>query len=174
MKKSLTRSTGFWLLPVLSLASAGVGGWLISGQIGTMTTTLLAGTATGVEVYVGQSLVVVGAALLGAGVLGLLLTFALVAVQAMLPAPAPVIVEPIDWTAEAATPVDAEASSIADAAIPAQAAGSATPVGEAEPAKVPASVPAVETPSNALAVDEDEDQKGSSGSIATATKISVK
>lgn len=171
MKKSLTRSTGFWLLPILSLASAGVGGWLISGQIGTMTTTLLAGTATGVEVYVGQSLVVVGAALLGAGVLGLLLTFALVAVQAMLPAPAPVVVEPIDWTAESATRADDEASSIADAAIPAQAAESVEPV-EAEPVEVSASATAVETPSDAPIVDED--QKGSSGSIATATKISVK
>ena len=65
MNKSLTRSIGFWLLLVLALASTAVGGWLISGQIGTMTTTLLDGTATGIEVYVGQSLVVVGAVVLG-------------------------------------------------------------------------------------------------------------
>ncbi|WP_181164194.1 hypothetical protein [Microbacterium foliorum] len=89
MNKSLTRSIGFWLLLVLSLASAGIGGWLIAGQIGTMTSTLLDGTATGIEVYVGQSLVVVGAALLGAGVIGILVAVALSAVQAILPSPAP-------------------------------------------------------------------------------------
>ncbi|MER7448318.1 hypothetical protein [Microbacterium sp. NPDC097977] len=100
MNKSLTRSIGFWLLLVLSLASAAVGGWIIAGQLGTMTSTLLDGTATGIEVYVGQSLVVVGAALLGAGVIGLLIAVALVAVQALLPTPAPVVVEPIDWTAD--------------------------------------------------------------------------
>ena len=100
MKKSLTRSIGFWLLLVLSLASAGVGGWLIAGQIGTMTSTLLDGTATGIEVYVGQSLVVVGAALLGAGVIGILVAVALSAVQALLPSPAPVVVEPLDGDTE--------------------------------------------------------------------------
>lgn len=100
MNKSLTRSIGFWLLLVLSVASAAVGGWIISGQIGTMTSTLTDGTATGVEVYVGQSLVVVGAALLGTGVLGILLAVALTAVRAMIPTAAPSHVEPIDWTAE--------------------------------------------------------------------------
>jgi UPF0716 family protein affecting phage T7 exclusion len=100
MNKSLTRSIGFWLLLVLSVASAAVGGWIISGQIGTMTSTLTDGTATGVEVYVGQSLVVVGAALLGAGVLGILIAVALTAVRALIPTTAPVVVEPIDWTAE--------------------------------------------------------------------------
>lgn len=106
MNKSLTRSIGFWLLLVLSVASAAVGGWIISGQIGTMTSTLTDGTATGVEVYVGQSLVVVGAALLGAGVLGILLAVALTAVRSLIPTAAPVVVEPIDWTAENDTTID--------------------------------------------------------------------
>lgn len=121
MNKSLTRSIGFWLLLVLSVASAAVGGWIISGQIGTMTSTLTDGTATGVEVYVGQSLVVVGAALLGAGVLGILLAVALTAVRALIPTAAPVVVEPIDWTAEPDSTIEetpaasTEASSIDDA-----------------------------------------------------------
>src|SRR6478609_12089546 len=115
MNKSLTRSIGFWLLLVLALASTAVGGWLISGQIGTMTTTLLDGTATGIEVYVGQSLVVVGSALLGAGVLGILLAVALVAVQSLIPVATPVVVEPIDWTAE----VDDTTAPVGDATVPA-------------------------------------------------------
>ncbi|KJL20042.1 hypothetical protein [Microbacterium foliorum] len=148
MNKSLTRSIGFWLLLVLSLASAGVGGWIIAGQLGTMTSTLLDGTATGIEVYVGQSLVVVGAALLGAGVIGLLISVALVAVQALVPSTTPVVVEPIDWTAESSEP--GESTVATDAA-----------------------EPTVDTQVEKADAD-DEGQNGSSGSTATATKISVK
>ncbi|SEB68998.1 hypothetical protein [Microbacterium hydrocarbonoxydans] len=149
MNKSLTRSIGFWLLLVLSLASAGVGGWIIAGQLGTMTSTLLDGTATGIEVYVGQSLVVVGAALLGAGVIGILIAIALSAVQALVPAPTPVVVEPIDWTAESS---DSDESAIA----------------------ADAAAPTVDTSVQTTDADDDEAQNGSSGSIATATKINVK
>ena len=149
MNKSLTRSIGFWLLLILSLASAGVGGWIIAGQLGTMTSTLLDGTATGIEVYVGQSLVVVGAALLGAGVIGILIAIALSAVQALVPAPTPVVVEPIDWTAESS---DSDESEIA----------------------ADAAAPTVDTSVQTTDADDDEAQNGSSGSIATATKINVK
>ncbi|MDN3445349.1 hypothetical protein [Microbacterium sp. APC 3901] len=147
MNKSLTRSIGFWLLLVLSLASAGVGGWLIAGQIGTMTSTLLDGTATGIEVYVGQSLVVVGAALLGAGVIGILVAVALSAVQALLPSPAPVVVEPIEWNAGSDTVDHNESTTVENDATDVQAEQIA---------------------------EDDEAQNGSSGSTATATKISVK
>lgn len=148
MNKSLTRSIGFWLLLVLSLASAGVGGWLIAGQVGTMTSTLLDGTATGIEVYVGQSLVVVGAALLGAGVIGILIAIALTAVQALMPATAPVVVEPIDWTSEADADDAIEPTTDDD--------------------------PALASSEDETIVEDDEPQNGSSGSTATATKISVK
>lgn len=155
MNKSLTRSIGFWLLLVLSLASAGVGGWIIAGQVGTMTSTLLDGTATGIEVYVGQSLVVVGAALLGAGVIGVLIAVALSAVQALVPSPTPVVVEPIDWTSEA------------------EAAGEAG-VDTDEPAIISADA-STDPASDAGRMDaEGGTQNGSSGSTATATKISVK
>lgn len=128
MNKSLTRSMGFWLLLVVSLATTAVGAWLISGQIGTMTTTLLDGTATGVEVYVGQSLVVVGAGVLAAGIVGILLTLALVAARSLAPAPAPAVVEAIDWTVEA----------------------------EESPAPVATTPPADTTPASEEVVDEDE------------------
>ncbi|WP_372969829.1 hypothetical protein [Microbacterium sp.] len=149
MNKSLTRSIGFWLLLILSLASAGVGGWIIAGQLGTMTSTLLDGTATGIEVYVGQSLVVVGAALLGAGVIGILIAVALSAAQALVPSATPVVAEPIDW-----------------------AAGSP----ESDESAIAAEATALDTPDETTDADADADetQNGSSGSIATATKINVK
>lgn len=149
MNKSLTRSIGFWLLLILSLAAAGVGGWLIAGQVSSMTTVLLANTATGVDVYVGQSLIGVGAVLAGAGVIGILIALALIAVQAIIPAPTPVAAEPIDWTAE-------------------------NPGGETSAAAdVPVSNEAPVTPESETA-HEDAAQNGSNGSTATATKISVK
>lgn len=100
MNKSLSRSIGFWLLLIVSLVATAIGGWLIASQIGTMTTTLVDGTATGVEVYVGQSLVVVGAGVLAAGIVGILLTLGLVAARSLVPTPAPAVVEAIDWTVE--------------------------------------------------------------------------
>ena len=120
MNKSLTRSIGFWLLLVVSLVATAVGGWLVAGQIGTMTTTLVDGTATGVEVYVGQSLVVVGAGVLGAGIVGILLSLVLVAARALVPTAAPTVVEAIDWTAEAdeTTAAAAEPTEASAAAAP--------------------------------------------------------
>ncbi|WP_197491818.1 hypothetical protein [Microbacterium sp. H83] len=157
MNKSLTRSIGFWLLLVLSLAAAGVGGWLIAGQVGTMTSTLLDGTATGIEVYVGQSLVVVGAALLGAGVIGILLAVALSAVQAIVPARTPVVVEPIDGTADESSDDGVETDGpSADRAIAENSSSAHDTARAAEP------------------VGAEDAQNGSSGSTATATKISVK
>jgi hypothetical protein len=118
MNKSLSRSIGFWLLLIVSLATTAVGGWLISSQIGTMTTTLLDGTATAVEVYVGQSLVVVGAGVLTAGIAGILLTLGLVAARSLVPTPAPAVVETIDWTAESEqTPTPAETAPTTDATV---------------------------------------------------------
>ncbi|MDQ0725267.1 hypothetical protein [Microbacterium sp. W4I20] len=115
MNKSLTRSIGFWLLLVVSLVTTAVGAWLISSQIGTMTTTLLDGTATGVEVYVGQSLVVVGAGVLAAGIIGILLTLGLVAARSLVATPAPAVVEAIDWTTEPdGTPEVDETSPVAE------------------------------------------------------------
>lgn len=158
MNKTLTRSAGFWLLVVVSLAAVGVGGWLIAGQVGTMTTTLLDGTATGIEVYVGQSLVVVGAVVLGAGLIGLLLSLGLVAARTLVTAP--VAAAPI---------VDHEAPIIQDeteetVSVPREE--HALPTAAAEP-----QVDAEPASAEPLA---DEDQKGSSGSTATATNSSVR
>lgn len=73
----LTRSVAYWLLLILSIAVAAVGFWLALTNTTMMTQALLDGTATGIEVYVGQPLIVVGAVLLGAGIVGILLALTL-------------------------------------------------------------------------------------------------
>jgi len=151
---ALTRSIPYWLLLALSVIAIVVGGWLTWDKTDTMQTTLLDGTATNVEVYVGQAWVTAGSALLAAGAVGIFLALALGAVSAVLPRPAVEVVEAIDWTSP-----DDDADAAADA--PAE-----------DDAQV-SSAPAESTP------DEDsddgaDDQNGSSGSSATATKISVK
>lgn len=120
MNTSLTRSIGFWLLLAVSIVTTAIGAWLVSSQIGTMTTTLIDGTATGIEVYVGQSLVVVGAGVLSAGIVGILLTLGLVAARSLVRAPAPAVVEAIDWT-----PVPEETSAATETAPTSDAADEA-------------------------------------------------
>src|SRR5690606_41088148 len=78
---SLTRSTSYWLLLALSLAATAIGGWLVWDSTTTMLTTILAGTATNVEVYVGQAWITSGAALLAAGIVGIFLSLVFSAVK---------------------------------------------------------------------------------------------
>lgn len=138
MNKSLSRSIGFWLLLVVSLVTTAVGGWLIAGQIGTMTTTLLDGTATGIEVYVGQSLVVVGAGVLAAGIIGILLTLGLVAARSLVPSPATAVVETIDGTEDSegtAIPTETAAAQIDDVVADAEAREASASDADAEAKK---------------------------------------
>lgn len=149
MNKSLSRSIGFWLLLIVSLVATAIGGWLIAGQIGTMTTTLLDGTATGVEVYVGQSLVVVGAGVLAAGIVGILLSLGLVAARSLVPVAAPAVVEPIDWSSSAeeapAAAVETDASAPSAAQADASASTEGTTVTEASAEETPSDAGAAPT-----------------------------
>ena len=81
----LVRSVPFWGLVVVSLATAAGGAYLLSDRLGSMTTVLTAGTATPVDVYVGQSMAVAGAIVLGAGIIGLLLALAIAALSTLRP-----------------------------------------------------------------------------------------
>ncbi|HWI30822.1 MAG TPA: hypothetical protein VNT50_04985 [Microbacterium sp.] len=92
----LVRSIPFWGLVVLSLASIAVGGWVALSQIGSMNAALTAGTATGVEVYGGQSIAVIGSIVLGAGVVGLLLALAVASARALVPATSIAALEAIE------------------------------------------------------------------------------
>jgi len=99
-RPSLVRSIPFWILLAGSLGTAGYGASMVTGTLDSMTTTLLDGTATGVDVYVGQSTAIIGAVLVGAGVIGVLLTLAVAAVATLRPYPAPEIVEAVDPAAD--------------------------------------------------------------------------
>ena len=126
----LVRSIPFWGLVVVSVATIAGGWYITTDKIASMTATLTDGTATGVDVYVGQSIAQLGAILIGAGVIGILLALGVAAVSTLRPHAPVEVVEPIDWNsetetaaeepraveaktdaapAEAAEPVDAEA-----------------------------------------------------------------
>lgn len=103
----LVRSIAYWVLVLGSAASLAIGVLLTVPNIGLMTSSLLDGSATGVEVYAGQAWVTLGAALAGAGVLGVLLALALAAGASLIPRPvvadaAPeVVADPEGETADA-------------------------------------------------------------------------
>lgn len=81
----LVRSIAYWVLVLTSIASLAIGVLLTVPNIGVMTSSLLDGSATGVEVYSGQAWVTLGAALAGAGVLGILFALALAAGASLIP-----------------------------------------------------------------------------------------
>lgn len=121
---ALTRSTPFWLLLLMSLGLTGIGGWLVTNQVTSMTSRLLDGTATNVDVYVGQAMVVFGAALLGAGLLGILLSLVLGAVKALLPSPEraaesadPQVESPEDAAPDAAPVAAPDADAVSDSPV---------------------------------------------------------
>lgn len=100
----LVRSVPFWGLVVVSLATAAGGGYLLSDRLGSMTTVLTAGTATPVDVYVGQSMAVAGAIVLGAGIIGLLLALGIAALSTLRPR----IAEAEDHSTVDAEPIEAD------------------------------------------------------------------
>jgi hypothetical protein len=122
----LVSSISFWVLLVLSLASLGYGLWIVLDKINVMTSTLQDQSATGVEVYAGQSWIVFGAAFIGAGAIGVIVTLALVTVSSLLPRPAVAVVETIDWTTE-----DADVETTASTPPPAAATSTAPEAGHA-------------------------------------------
>lgn len=86
----LITSVPYGVLVVGSLAATVAGGALSFRALDTMTSTLLDGSATGVEVYAGQAIITLGAPILGAGLIGLALAVALAAAKRLAPSPAPV------------------------------------------------------------------------------------
>lgn len=88
----LVRSVPFWVLVVGSVASVGVGLWLTLDKLGVMTDTLADGSATGVEVYAGQSWAVLGSILIGAGLIGLALALSIAAAASLVKREEPTIV----------------------------------------------------------------------------------
>lgn len=124
----LTRSIPFWLLVAGSLASGAAGGVVLMDKLTKMETALTAGTATGVDVYVGQIWAVLGAILVGVGAIGLLLAFTLGALRALAVAPrAQRAADDGRVDDEPATAQDAAATEDAPASAAAQDASDTTP-----------------------------------------------
>ncbi|OZB82212.1 hypothetical protein [Microbacterium sp. 13-71-7] len=156
MTRVLNRSIPFWILLAASIALVVAGLLTVLDHLGTMTATLKDGSATGLEVYGGQSWIVLGAALLGAGALGVLLTLALAVVSSLLGAAtakpveiAPLAVDDLEQDVDPEGALDAPAA-------PHEIEQEQQQRAEADDAPA------------------DEAQNGSSGSTATATKINVK
>ena len=128
----LSRSIPFWVLVGGSVVAIAGGGTLLFTKLDTMATKLTDGTATGVEVYAGQVWAVLGAILIGAGLIGLALALVLGALGSLAAPTAVEVVEPIAWeeeviVADVAPVADApEAAPVADA--PATDAPEAAPV----------------------------------------------
>ncbi len=89
----LVRSVPFWVLIVGSIATSAFGAWLTLDKLGVMTSALAAGTATGVEVYVGQTWAIVGGILIATGLVGLALALVLGVARTFVAQPAIEVVE---------------------------------------------------------------------------------
>lgn len=98
----LVTSIPFWVLVVASLAAIAGGLAIVLNGIDAMEQVLNDPSATVVQVYVGQSWVVVGAAVLGAGAVGIVAALALAAATALVRSP-DVSVETIDWSSDEET-----------------------------------------------------------------------
>ena len=71
MTNRLARSVPFWVLLLASLASIGIGLWLVLTKVSEMSATLADGSATYEQVYVSPAWIGFGGVLVGAGILGL-------------------------------------------------------------------------------------------------------
>lgn len=131
VRPSLVRSIPFWLLLVGSVATIAFGAWLSVTTLGTMSTALTAGTATPVDVYVGQVWAIVGGILIATGILGLGLVLVLGVLRSFVPVTDVEIIEAMDWSAEDDI---ADADEPVVASEPAAATAENEPVAVAEPA----------------------------------------
>jgi len=127
VRPSLVRSIPFWILLVGSLATAAVGAWLTVDKLAVMSVGLTAGTATPVDVYVGQVWAIIGGILLAAGILGLALTLVTAVIRSFVPVTDVEIIEALDWSD------DEDSLEIAPVAEETRVT-EAAPVVEAEPA----------------------------------------
>jgi len=119
VRPSLVRSIPFWILLVGSIATSVFGAWLAVNTLGTMSVALTDGTATPVDVYVGQVWAIVGGILIATGIVGLALALVVAVIRSFVPATDAEIIEALDWSADddaldAASETDAATAVTAD------------------------------------------------------------
>lgn len=136
-RPSLARSIPFWILFLGSLLSAALGVLLVVSNISGMASDIKSQSATAaITVYTGQSWVVLGAALVGAGLIGLIVALLLGVLVSLVPAPAVATVVPAE-----------DAAAVSDEA-PSAIVGDASAIPAEPPVEVePAAAPVDETPS---------------------------
>jgi hypothetical protein len=115
VRPSLVRSIPFWILLVGSVATSAFGAWLSVSTLGTMSVALTAGTATPVDVYVGQVWAIVGGILIATGIVGLALALVLAVLRSFVPVTDVEIIEAMDWSADDDSLVAEEAADAAQA-----------------------------------------------------------
>jgi len=148
-RPSLVRSIPFWVLLAGSLVLTAIGAWLVVDRLGRIESAIVSQSAeAGIEVYVGQPAVLAGGVLLGAGLVGLLLSLTVAALSTLRPVPAAEI-EAIDWTEDEVAAPAPQYSASAAAAPAASAAPAAAPAPATHADPVIAEDPDVETPSTA-------------------------
>ena len=121
VRPNLIRSIPFWILLIGSVATSAFGAWLAVNTLGTMSLALTAGTATPVDVYVGQVWAIVGGILIATGIVGLALALVLAVLRSFVPVTDIEIIEGLDWTADdeglvAAESADSEQSPVVEVA----------------------------------------------------------
>lgn len=121
VRPSLVRSIPFWILLAGSVATSAFGVWLAVNTLGTMSVALTDGTATPVDVYVGQVWAIVGGVLIATGIVGLALALVVAVLRSFVPVTDIEIIEGLDWTADdeglvAAEAGDAEQSPVVEVA----------------------------------------------------------
>lgn len=110
VRPSLVRSIPFWILLVGSLATGAFGAWLAVDKLAVMSTALTDGTATPVDVYVGQVWAIVGGILIATGIIGLALALVVAAIRSFMPVADAEIIEALEWSADEAPATDAAAT----------------------------------------------------------------
>ncbi len=115
VRPSLVRSIPFWILLVGSVATSAFGAWLSVNTLGTMSVALTAGTATPVDVYVGQVWAIVGGILIATGIVGLALALVLAVLRSFVPVTDVEIIEAMDWSADDDSLVAEESADAAQA-----------------------------------------------------------
>lgn len=128
----LSRSVPYWLLVAGSAGTLAGGAYLLVERLGGMDARLTDGTATTNDVYVGQIWAILGAILVGAGLIGLALALSIAALRSRA------------GTSRIEAPVeDAESDSTAAAADDRVARGEETDVPESAGERVEAEAPVV-------------------------------
>jgi len=139
VRPSLVRSIPFWILLVGSLAVGAYGAWLTVDTLGGMSTRITDGTASAVDVYVGQVWAIIGGILIATGVVGLALALVLAVIRSFVPVTDVEIIEGLDWAdddedlSEDAAPADQAEPVVASEAAVASEPATAEPAVVAEP-----------------------------------------